>query len=123
MIDLQFIETLGMIKLLDWIKEKIAMFEPVQWMLFLIGATLVGFGLYSAWKSYRIASYSISVKVAKFGFTLIVISFAWDNIKWIYETAMQMTGNPVLAFVLILAGGFLGINTIKLLVAGGSAKK
>lgn len=107
---------------LDFIRTKIEMFEPVQWLLLIMGVSLITLGIYSAWKSYRIMSYSISVKVAKFGFSLIVIAFAWDNIRWIYETAIEMTGNPILAFALILAGGFLGINTLKLLLAGGKKR-
>ena len=111
------------VKLLDWIVEKFETFEPIQWLLFALGSFLVSIGVYSAWKSYRIATYSVSVKIAKFGFTLIVLAFAWPNIEWIYEECMKVTGNPVLAFVLILIGGFFGLNVVKLILLSSTKKR
>ncbi len=110
-------------QLLDWFRQHIQQFEPIQWLLLVLGCFLVGIGIYSAWKSYRIATYSVSVKIAKFGFTLIVLAFAWPNIKWIYEECMKATGNPVLAFVLILVGGFFGLNVVKLILLSSTKKR
>lgn len=110
-------------QLLDWFRQHIQQFEPIQWLLLILGSFLVSIGVYSAWKSYRIASYSVSVKIAKFGFTLIVLAFAWPNIKWIYEEGIKMTGNPVLAFVLILIGGFFGLNVVKLILLSSTKKR
>ena len=110
-------------QLLDWFRQHIQQFEPIQWLLLILGSFLVSIGVYSAWKSYRIATYSVSVKIAKFGFTLIVLAFAWPNIKWIYEECMKATGNPVLAFVLILVGGFFGLNVVKLILLSSTKKR
>jgi len=100
-----------------YLKEIVENFNETQWMFLIIGALLIVIGIYGAWRSERIAKYNLCVAIAKAGTILVIIAFAWNNIVWLYEKGLELTGNPLAAILLIIAGAFIGFNTIKTILS------
>ncbi len=106
-------------QIINWglgkLQEYLGNFSETQWLLLILGITITAVATYHAWKAQRMATYKLSIWGAKLGLTLIVLAFAWPWAVDLYNSAMQVTGNPILSVMAVLAGGFLGYNIIKLL--------
>jgi len=102
--------------------EYTSTFNEMQWMLLISGSILVTLSLYAAWKAFKPMKYKIALMFAKLGLIMIVLAFAWPCAVDLYNTALQLTGNPLTAVMFVVLGGFIGYNTIKMILTRGEKK-
>ena len=91
-------------------------FTEEQWFFLIVGLTLLVISIVNAIRAKTFGGYKLWAIMFKVSIFLIVLAFAWQNIIWVYEQTMQLTGNPVAAFLMIALAGILGINVVKTLL-------
>jgi len=91
-------------------------FTEEQWFFLIVGLTLLVISIVNAIRARTFGGYKLWAIMFKVSIFLIVLAFAWQNIIWVYEQTMQLTGNPVAAFLMIALAGILGINVVKTLL-------